>query len=228
MRIKTLSKTFRLPSDLIVPDKRVFAVGETENTLLVKNAHGLAFHLRKSVISTNGMASHLGCIVLPDALYKHHVEPVIKKANEQASLLLEKHFGLVMQNYHLVLQNPEYFLIRTPWLSSGGTVSGPVHYCLGGLVESWMKSKKLRTKDREGKPVYVVRVGGSNLSGALWAKGWVPSENKWACLGNDELNGNLQAWLLQYSKLQSAYPQTLTADFAAIGKLIKHCKIRAQ
>jgi hypothetical protein len=228
MRLKTKSRTFRLPDELFKCDKRVFIAGETENTLVVKDQHGLQFNLKKSVIRANDMGSSLGCIELSDTLYRHYVTPMIKKADEQASNLLETHFRLVMQNYHVVLKNPEYFLIRAQWLCSGASFSGPIHYCLGSVVEAWMRSKQLRSKDKEGKPVYVAKVGGSNLSGMVIGKAWSPTENCWTSLDKSCLPGGLPTWLSHYSRLQSAYRHSLVANFAAIRKLIDHCKTMAQ
>lgn len=228
MRLKTKSRTFRLPDALFARDKRVFITGETENTLLVRDQHGLQFNLKKSVISANEMSSSLGCIELSDTLYMHYVTPMIKKADEQASQLLDQHFGLVMQNYHVVLTNPEYFLIRAQWLCSGAGFSGPVNYCLGSLVEAWMRSKLLRSKNIDGKPVYVAKVGGSPFSGLIRGKAWSPTENRWTELDKHCLPGGIPFWLSHYSKLQSAYSQTLVANFAAIRKLINHCKVRLQ
>ncbi|MFM7053697.1 MAG: hypothetical protein ACKOX7_03060 [Bacteroidota bacterium] len=223
MRLKTKSRTFRLPNELFEADKRAFRVDEKDDELILKNQHGLLFRMKKSIVTANELHTELGCIDLPDSIYARYVTPLIKKANENCGERLYSKFALVMDNHHLVLKNPEYFLIRAPWLSSGVAMSGPINYCLGSLIETWKRDGKLKSKDENGDMVFVAKVSGG-LSGLASATAWNPSKRCFVRLNKSSLPGGLPVWLANFSKLQSNYRESLLANFAAINKLLEECE----
>jgi hypothetical protein len=97
-------------------------------------------------------------------------------------------------------------------------------YCLGALLEAWQDDKRFTVKNDQGNDAYLVMVGGSNLSGAIRARGWDPKNQRFVDLNRDHLPGGLPFWLQQFSTLSARYPMKLEANFRAVDELLKLCK----
>lgn len=216
----------RIPASLLKTNYRYKIAGETEKDFILQVSEDLSFPFKKSIVMSNRMDSASGFITISESMYQHHVAPLIKKKDEQAAEQLTDNFGLVMANRNMVLINPAYYLIRTPWLCSGGSMSGPIHYCLGALLEAWKQGNSLEVKNNNGQKVLIISLGGSNLSGMITARGWNTVTQSPEVLHRNDIPGGLPVWLPKFAVLASKTREKLPAQYQYINELLEKCRRR--
>jgi hypothetical protein len=216
----------RIPSQILAPNYRYKIVDENDSDYQLQVSETLTFPIKKGIVRSNGLDTSNGSITLSKGLYEHHVKPRIEKLDEAASNQLLNNFALVMANANLVLSNPSFYLIRTPWLCSGGGMSGPINYCLGALLEEWLKNKRLLLVNKDGHKEYIIKVGGSLLSGMLIAKTWCPHTQSLGELYRDKIPGGLGVWLPKFAALSAKRTEKLPANYQSIYALLEACKKR--
>lgn len=191
MYLKTKRKKLRIPPGLVEIDFKMKIMGETGDDFQLATSSGVIISLKKRISEINSLPISGKSIVLTETLYTRYVHEVVKKNDRAASDRLLNAFELVMTNQREVLNNPSFFLIRSNWLISGGSISGPLFYCLGSLIEAWLYDKRFTIHDVNGNKINVVKVGGSNLSGVIGGLGWDRENRRFVELDRRHLSGGL-------------------------------------
>ncbi|MEY4594838.1 MAG: hypothetical protein RIQ47_1248, partial [Bacteroidota bacterium] len=201
-------------------------LAEETQTFLLADCDGIRVHYPKSVLHDNKQWVRGKSLELSRSAYDHYFIKRRKSLEKTAADKLKDNFTDVMRHKRLVLNNGKYFLIRTPWLSSGGAHIGGVYYCLGALLESWKKEKYLVIKTEEGDTVYMIRIAGSPLSGAINGEGWSVREQRIVPVG--KLQPGLLEWINRFKKISERYDQKMRVNFTSINELLRETALFAQ
>jgi hypothetical protein len=94
------------------------------------------------------------------------------------------------------------------------------------LLEEWIKKKRLLLINKDGHKEYIIKVGGSLLSGMLRATTWCPHTQSFGELYRDKIPGGLGAWLPKFAALSAKRTEKLPANYQSIYALLEACKKR--
>jgi len=196
-------------------------VGETEETYLLEDQVGVQVAFPKDLVEANRLAMTDTGIALTEALHRHHFVNAVLERNAAAFERLWQHFAQVVAHRDLVFSRAEYFLIRHNDLEAGNTISGGFGYCLGGLLEAWFVNQEL-WMEREDHPsgCYLVRAGGSLMSGMHRAILWSPDTQRFVTRV-DDLKPGLYPWLQKLEVVSKRYRTRLDLQYLAIQQLLE-------
>lgn len=218
MKIQTRSRKLILDPSLLEINYTVKILEEKESSFLIVDQDGLHANYPKSIVKANNYEIIGNHFKLSADAYTHYFSGKRKGMENEAGLRLENEFAKVIGARNLILNKAEYFLIRTPLLTSGGAYVGGVSYCLGSLIESWKKENDLIIHTADGDRVYLIKVAGSPLSGVKEGKGW--SVNQKCIVRLTHFQPHLGEWLKRFKKLSDGYELRLRANFTAINSLL--------
>jgi hypothetical protein len=194
----------------------VHIIGSNDEHFIIRDIDGIVIEFPKYLLDVNGIPVLDNTIVLSEALYARYVQQERENLNEKASDLIKDNFLQIIDHKELILQTPEYFLIRSSLLTSGAVYIGSLGYCLG----SWLESME----ELEVHSEYMISVGGSPLSGmnsytaydikSRKIKRYLPYRT-----GHD-LPGGFMIWLKKLEALSKRYSYYLRSNYLAVNKLI--------
>jgi len=154
-------------------------ISESDAYYEISGHDGLVTFISRTIINANHLAPSNGRITLPESIYNHYFLKEHYRIDKLWTEVLIRRFPDVMANQDLVISNPEYANIRSDYFVSGGMWIGSISYPLGSLLESWKHSDNLTATLHDGMVIKVARVGGSALSGTIFAcRGWCEEQNK--------------------------------------------------
>lgn len=210
-----------------VPNYLTDIVGETELNYRLSNEHQLEVNFPKEGLISNSIPVINNQVLLTEYLYGHFFGGLESQRNNQIVNPVSANFAKIVAHKKLIWSRAEYFLIRTDCFDSGPRSGGDSSMCLGALLESWFSSDELLIQNHfpEGD-LYIVKLGGSYLSGAYFGTFWSMEKNKFVYkssrLNNDiSLPGTLLSWLKKLWNIAGKYPGRLEMNALAIQKLLK-------
>jgi hypothetical protein len=115
-----------------------------------------------------------GKINMSDEMYNTWFGALNKDEYGRLSANMMSHFGVLLENSEIILKNSDYSGLWLPLLQSGMMISGVTRYTLGALLNCWIGSDDLVIN----KEIYIIKVGGSELSGMCIYVGWSSTKRK--------------------------------------------------
>ncbi len=143
--------------------KKCRLIGEKDNTYLFQNGIGVVAKFDKAVISKNKIEIIDNQVVLSDKLYDYHFKKktVRHELNPFNDLFLDN-LPLILKHRHVVLRQPEYYLLTPPLLSCKSYSKfgvGVLSFSLGSLVESIDVGASIFVKEMCGyKNMYLLAI----------------------------------------------------------------------
>jgi len=135
-------------------DVRVSVIIESDSHILIRNSQGLVASIAKGVFRSNHMDPPTGECDLDTSLYRHYFkDPAQKRKYELDGRLLKSLTGILSnpEYQQLVIDTPEYYLIRPEWLRSGVAFGGGCQATLGAMFQAWNASDDLCIKDMKAQ-----------------------------------------------------------------------------
>lgn len=151
-------------------DLRVNIIDEFESDYVFMNAEGLKIKFPKNILQANQLPVIKKTVKLTESIYKNWF---VKKREElllDLSKIVEYNLHTIIDNKQIVLKNPNYFLIRLPWLFIGYGKQ----ICLGAWLES-MDNLEFEVTHKQTSKIerlIITFINGSPLSGIHSCSGW--------------------------------------------------------
>jgi len=218
-------------------DVHVSVIIESDSHILIRNSQGLVASIAKGVFRSNHMEPPTGEFDLDRSLYRHYFKDLAENRKyELDGRLLKSLTGILTNPEHqqMVIDTPEYYLIRPEWLRSGVAFGGGCQATLGAMLQAWnasddlcikdMKARKLmylypeqkqtevvsadgtKTNDMPCVPeLMIMHVNGSALSGSHSTRAW--------CKETKEI------YVINTSKGGSALPGRVAPTFKKLSKI---------
>jgi hypothetical protein len=170
------------------PRRECQVVGESEETVTLESKSQIRAELSKSLLEANLLEIHNGFVLLSQGLYDiHFVQKPRKESLEKMNSLFNKNITKIFKNKDLILNKPEYYYLTPSYLVSGAAYIGDFRFCLGALLETFSPAYQIFPPDFEPfKNLYLIRLGGSPLSGSFSATFWSPEIDKIVCFNSSD------------------------------------------
>lgn len=130
----------------LTQDCCVRLISESDGYILIQDAQGLVASIAKAVFQSNHMDLPTGEFDLDPSLYRHYFKiPQQHRKSELESKLLRTLTNILCDPdlQRLVIETPEYYLIRPHWLRSGVSFGGGCQVTLGVMLQAWSTSDEL-------------------------------------------------------------------------------------
>jgi hypothetical protein len=216
-------------------------LSETDQYILLRDIQGTVVSIAKSVFRSNHQEVPSGDVSLDPSLYDQYFKNATVKHKRALDLRLLKQLSSILTRQELVIETPEYYLIRPYWLASAMTFGGACHASLGAMLQAWSTSNLLVYHDVEAHrftslyhsgdqsnegfsaskphPVKVsnfmlIQVNGSPLSGTHSALGW--------CLDTKAV------YLIQSGKDGGRLPGSLIENFRKVSEVAKSVQLKLE
>lgn len=145
----------------------VTIIQEDDDFFIVENTSHQKFKISKGVIFSNQYEIIDNTIELSHSVYDYWYNKEDSEKYSKFNDLFMENISLIFTNMELILKNGAYFALSPSFFSSGGAYIGGVWYCLGSVINSWMKDvKDLKYLDPEMGELLLFKVIGSPLSGS--------------------------------------------------------------
>ena len=151
-------------------DRKCKIIEVTEGNILFENKDHDRFFIPESLIEANELKIIDNTVDLSIGLYENWFLKKNKaKSQEIFEKLYSKYSSEIFKNRTLVMNNPEYYLLRPKSLTSGFIYGSGISYNLGKLFESFESGNHVYYDDFCGyKKMYLVSMAASPLSGTLF------------------------------------------------------------
>lgn len=221
----------------LIMNYRVRAISESDSYILIQEAHGLVASIAKGLFRSNHEDVPSGEFDLHPSLYRHYFSGSVQKRKAVLDAELLRALPDILADpslQRLVIDTPEYYLIRPEWLRSSISFGGSCHATLGAMLQAWSESDALLLTDIEAieydvslpdqvaaeplvsgfthtKPTRVVpelmilHVNGSPMSGSHFTRAWCTSTR--------------QVYAISTSKGCSALPEGVARTYAKLLKV---------
>lgn len=213
------------------PSRECQVISESEETVTLESKSQIRAELSKSLLEANLLEIHNGSVLLSEGLYDiHFVQKPRKESLEKMNSLFNKNISKIFKNKDLILNKPEYYYLNPDYLVSGAAYIGDFRFCLGALLETFSPAYQIFPQDFEPfKNLYLIRLGGSPLSGSFSATFWSPELEEIVCLGSKD-NINLPDLFIEYFKAfkKKSFAGLEIYDFQdkAIEELLKEIELK--
>ena len=134
------------------PDYRVRLLSESDEFIHLQDAQGSVSSIAKGVFRSNHEQVPTQSFDLDPSLHHHYFgKPSEARKRDLDSRLLRQLTPILEHEElkELIIQTPEYYLIRPFWLQSSMAYGGSCRATLGAMLQAWSSSKKLRYSDVE-------------------------------------------------------------------------------
>jgi hypothetical protein len=128
------------------PNRTVNLISESDEYLLIQDYQGLVASIAKGVFRSNNMEIPKGQFELDQSLYQHYFSKSKEKRKGELDWRLLEVFNKVLCNEdlkQLIVNTPEYYLIRPIWLTSMAVFAGSCSNTLGAMLQAWDMSNDL-------------------------------------------------------------------------------------
>lgn len=223
------------------PSYKVTFLSESDEYILIQDTQGLVASIAKGVFRSNHQEIPSESFELDPSLYKNYFESVSKERKRALDERLLRQFTSILRNpdqRNLVIQTPEYYLIRPYWLQSAMAYGGSCRATLGAMLQAWSSSKKLRYTDIEAhrssylygsdsqpdeelstsstspqrvSKFMLMHINGSPLSGMHAAMGWCMDTKEVYLIMTGKDGGHLPGRILQ--NFRKVWEVAVSVDF---------------
>lgn len=154
--------------------------GEEGEYFILENKSKDRVKIARALIISNKLIIQGDEVRLGEGLYEYHfLNPLKAAERKQMDDLFNAQIPLFFENREIVLTKSEYYLIAPSFFTSGGSMMGGFNYSLGALFESFNRDYPFYFEELCGhREMYLVKMNGSNLSGAYNAWYWSDEEHK--------------------------------------------------
>jgi hypothetical protein len=156
-------------------DERLRLIGKDDEFYHVENQDGFQTKIHKlDYEQVSCPYGGEGYIHLGSNIYEINITKRAKElALQECTKLYEEHMELIFKHRDIVFSNPEYYILQPKYIYSVGMYLGSVEPTLGVIFDSFRSGNHLYFPELSGyKDMYLVRVGGSEMSGIRQAKFW--------------------------------------------------------
>jgi hypothetical protein len=130
----------------LIMNYRVRAISESDGYILIQDAHGLVASIAKGLFRSNHEDVPSGEFDLHPSLYRHYFSGSVQKRKAVLDAELLRALPDILADpslQRLVIDTPEYYLIRPEWLRSGVSFGGGSQATLGAMLQAWSSSDEL-------------------------------------------------------------------------------------
>ena len=127
-------------------DYRVRVISESDEYILIHDSQGLVASIAKAVFRSNHMDLPTGEFDLDPSLYRYYFKDPHGNQESQLEAKILRALSSILTNpeqQRLVIETPEYYLIRPYWLRSGMAFGGGCQPTFGAMLQAWSSSDEL-------------------------------------------------------------------------------------
>lgn len=202
-------------------DLHVIIIDESESEYVLSNTEGLKIKFPKNILQANRLTVIKKTIKLTEAIYENWF---VKKREElliDLSKIVEYNLHTIIDNKQIVLKNPNYYLIRLPWLFIGYGKQ----ICLGAWLESMddLEFEVTHKQTKKIEPLIITSINGSPLSGINSCSGWSILKKEIKRGYPSEKSHEIKSI---YNKLSQQYPSKWKEDLKQTTTLLNELGIK--
>ena len=203
------------PTTIIAEEKNSNGVVEK---LLLMDENELFVSFPVELLHANGMEiSKDDKIYMSDEMHNAWFSEPYQEEFGKLSGLMLGNFGVLLENHDMIINNPDYSGLWLNPLKSGMMVGGIVKYSLGALLNCWLSSDDLRINDE----MYMIKMGGSGLSGAGVYVGWSTERRKLATGGIQNFPKRTRDYFIIFHHLMKTSQFTSKSDIVVARELFE-------
>jgi hypothetical protein len=136
------------------PDTHISVISESDSHVLIRSSQGLVASIAKGVFRSNHIDPPSSEMDLDPSLYRHYFkDPTHNRKGDLDERLLKSLKDILSNLNHqqLVINTPQYYLIRPEWLRSGLAYGGSCQATLGAMLQAWNASDDLCIRDMKAQ-----------------------------------------------------------------------------
>lgn len=152
----------------------------SEGNVILENKSKDIFSIPENIIAVNGFNIQNSTLTLTKSLYEHwFLSKCLKETRELFESLYERYATQIFQNRELVMNIPEYYLLKPSNLSCGFMYTGGTSYSLGRLFESFESGKHVYYEEFCGfKKMFLLSMAASPLTGIIYSAHFWSEDSK--------------------------------------------------